>query len=207
MILAQKKDKGDRSLNRDTGTWGPKGDAGEQRPPGSGCAGSQGPKGDKRDNAAQGPTGDIGPEDPKGHKGDTSPQGPKGDEDDIGFRGRKGDKGDTGAQEPKGDKGDTGPQAPSFSSDSADLSTVFLWPGTQIMTGNLHMNSKYVIKKDAFCLVTSTGQRKNFKSPQGIEPQTFGLRAPLLYHWATETPQWSRSITKFKWHASGILLG
>ena len=29
------------------------------------------------------------------------------------------------------------------------------------MTGNLHMNSKYVIKKDAFCLVTSTGQRKN----------------------------------------------
>ena len=50
------------------------------------------------------------------------------------------------------------------------------------MTGNLHMNSKYVIKKDAFCLVTSTGQRKNFKSPQGIEAQTFGFRAPLLYH-------------------------
>ena len=30
-------------------------------------------------------------------------------------------------------------------------------------------------------------QRKNAEFPGGIEPQTFGFRAPMLYHWATET--------------------
>ena len=43
------------------------------------------------------------------------------------------------------------------------------------------------IEKDFFCLVTSMGQRKKFKSPWGIEPQTFGFRTPVLYHWSTET--------------------
>ena len=43
------------------------------------------------------------------------------------------------------------------------------------------------IKKDVFRLVTSVGQRKNSESPWGIEPQTFGFRAPMFYHWATET--------------------
>ena len=38
------------------------------------------------------------------------------------------------------------------------------------------------IKIDVFRLVTSVGQRK--KSQWGIEPQTFGFRAPILYHWA-----------------------
>ena len=38
------------------------------------------------------------------------------------------------------------------------------------------------IKVDVFRLVTSVGQRK--KSQWGIEPQTFGFRAPILYHWA-----------------------
>ena len=38
------------------------------------------------------------------------------------------------------------------------------------------------IEKDGFCLVTSVGQRKNSESPRGIEPQTFGFRAPMLYH-------------------------
>ena len=32
-----------------------------------------------------------------------------------------------------------------------------------------------------FRIVTSVGQRKNFESPWGIEPQTFGFRAPMLY--------------------------
>ena len=45
------------------------------------------------------------------------------------------------------------------------------------------------------------------ESPWGIEPQTFGFHAPMLYHWATETLRWTRSITKFIWHASCILLG
>ena len=48
-----------------------------------------------------------------------------------------------------------------------------------------------------FRLVTSVGQRKNSESPRGNEPQTFAFRSPMLCHWATETPQWVRSITKF----------
>ena len=36
------------------------------------------------------------------------------------------------------------------------------------------------LEKDVFRLVTSVGQRKNFESPRGIEPQTFGFRAPIL---------------------------
>ena len=58
-----------------------------------------------------------------------------------------------------------------------------------------------------FRLVMSVGQRKNSESPWGIEPQTVGFRAPMLYHWATETLRWTRSITKFIWQASCILLG
>ena len=50
--------------------------------------------------------------------------------------------------------------------------------------------------------MTSVGQRKNPESPSGIEPHTFGFCAPMLYHWATETPRWARSTTKFIWHAS-----
>ena len=32
------------------------------------------------------------------------------------------------------------------------------------------------------------------------------LRAPILYHWATETLLWERFITKSRWNASCILL-
>ena len=52
-----------------------------------------------------------------------------------------------------------------------------------------------------FRLVTSVGQRKNSESSWGIEPQTFEFRAPMLYHWATETP---RSVKKFIWNASRV---
>ena len=38
------------------------------------------------------------------------------------------------------------------------------------------------IKKGVFRLVTSVGQRK--RSSCGIEPQTFGFRTPIFYHWA-----------------------
>ena len=41
----------------------------------------------------------------------------------------------------------------------------------------------------------------------GIEPQIFGFRIAILYHWATKTLQWVRSIKKFIWHASCILQG
>ena len=58
------------------------------------------------------------------------------------------------------------------------------------------------VRKMFFRLVTSVGQRKNSESPWGIEPQTFGFRASMLYHWATETPRWAWFITKFIWHAS-----
>ena len=58
-----------------------------------------------------------------------------------------------------------------------------------------------------FRLVTSVGQRKNLKSQWEIKPQTFGFRAPMLYHCDTETPLWVWSITKFTWHASCTLQG
>ena len=45
------------------------------------------------------------------------------------------------------------------------------------------------IQKDVLRLVTSVGQRKNSESRLRIEPQTFGFRAPMLYHRATETPR------------------
>ena len=38
------------------------------------------------------------------------------------------------------------------------------------------------IEKDIFRLVTWVGQRKNSESLWGVEPQTFGSRAPVLYH-------------------------
>ena len=37
-------------------------------------------------------------------------------------------------------------------------------------------------EEDVFRFVTCVGQRKNSKFPRGIEPQTFGFRAPMLYH-------------------------
>ena len=36
------------------------------------------------------------------------------------------------------------------------------------------------IKKDSFFLLVT--RRKYSESPLGIEPQTFGCRAPVLYH-------------------------
>ena len=38
------------------------------------------------------------------------------------------------------------------------------------------------IEKDIFRLVTWVGQRKNSESLWGVEPQTFGFRATMLYH-------------------------
>ena len=58
-----------------------------------------------------------------------------------------------------------------------------------------------------FHYVMSVGQRKNCESQWGIESQTFGFCTPMLYHWAIVTRQWARSITKFIWHVSCILLG
>ena len=36
------------------------------------------------------------------------------------------------------------------------------------------------LEKDVFRLITSVGRRKNSEFPWGIEPQTFGFRAPIL---------------------------
>ena len=38
------------------------------------------------------------------------------------------------------------------------------------------------IEKDVLRHFTSMGERKNSESPLGIEPQTFGFRARMLYH-------------------------
>ena len=42
-----------------------------------------------------------------------------------------------------------------------------------------------------FRLITSVGQRNNSEFPRGIEPQTFGFRAPMLYHWVTASLWWA----------------
>ena len=34
-------------------------------------------------------------------------------------------------------------------------------------------------------------EKHNFDSPRGIKRQTFGIRALMLYHWATETLLWA----------------
>ena len=57
-----------------------------------------------------------------------------------------------------------------------------------------YVNDNKGIERCFFHLVTSVGQRKNSESPWGIEPQTFGFRAPMLYHWATETPRWAKVV-------------
>ena len=45
-----------------------------------------------------------------------------------------------------------------------------------------------------FVLSRAWEKEKNSESPWGIQPQTFGFRAPMLYHWATQTLRWARSI-------------
>ena len=63
------------------------------------------------------------------------------------------------------------------------------------------------MEEEVFFLVMSMGQRKNSVSPWGNEPQTFSKCTPLLYCWYTETLLWARSIRRFIWHKSCILLG
>ena len=61
------------------------------------------------------------------------------------------------------------------------------------------------IEKDVFRLVTSVGQRKSPHKESNLRPSDSGLWCSN--HWATETLQSVRSIMKFIWHASCILLG
>ena len=56
------------------------------------------------------------------------------------------------------------------------------------------------LEKDVFLSYQECGTKKNSEPPWGIKPQTFGFCTLILYHWATETPWWVRSITKFIWH-------
>ena len=64
-----------------------------------------------------------------------------------------------------------------------------------------------LIKKDVFVL-SQAWDKENSESPWGIKPQAFRFCALMLYHWATESSWWVRSITKFIiiWHVSCILL-
>ena len=60
------------------------------------------------------------------------------------------------------------------------------------------------LEKDVFLSCHESGTRKNSESPWGIEPQTFGILssdALPLYRL-----RWVRSIMKFIWHTSCILL-
>ena len=64
-----------------------------------------------------------------------------------------------------------------------------------------------VIGERCFSSCHERETKKKSESPWGIEPQTFECRTAMLYHWVTETLRWARSIMKFVWHASCILLG
>ena len=88
------------------------------------------------------------------------------------------------------------------------LTTFWHWFSISKVTVKIHGNRNH-LEKDVFCLMTSRGQRKNSDSPRqfDLRPQTFRFHALMLYHWATETLQSVRSITKFIWQTSCILLG
>ena len=53
-----------------------------------------------------------------------------------------------------------------------------------------------LVGKTVFRLGT---KKKNYNFPRRIEPQTFGFRAPMLYHWTTVTLWWAMQITKFSY--------
>ena len=57
----------------------------------------------------------------------------------------------------------------------------------------------------SFVLSRAWINKKNSESPW-MRNRTSDLQIHL-YHWATETPGWARSITKFIWHTSCILIG
>ena len=71
----------------------------------------------------------------------------------------------------------------------------------------LHGKRSLLRSKFWFWSCDERGTRKTSESPWGMEPQTFGFRSPMLYHWATETPWWVKTLTKVIWYASCILWG
>jgi hypothetical protein len=106
------------------GAVGPKGDTGDQGPPGVqgpiGLTGPAGPKGDIGATGAQGPKGDTGAAGAVGPAGPAGAQGPQGLKGDAGAQGPQGPIGLTGAAGPQGPIGLTGapgpqgPQGPGF---------------------------------------------------------------------------------------------
>ena len=46
-----------------------------------------------------------------------------------------------------------------------------------------------------FVLSRGWDKKKKSEFPEGIDPKTFGFRAPMLYHCATETLRWAISIS------------
>ena len=81
--------------------------------------GPPGPKGDK---------GDPGEPGPKGDKGDPGEPGPKGDKGDPGEPGPKGDKGDPGAAGQKGDRGSLGQRVTHLSTNGTAPNSLFAIP-------------------------------------------------------------------------------
>ena len=49
------------------------------------------------------------------------------------------------------------------------------------------LNNIVRTEKDVFSSCYERGTRKNSVTPWGIEPETIGFRAPMLYHWATDS--------------------
>ena len=63
------------------------------------------------------------------------------------------------------------------------------------------------VEKDVFLSCHECGKKKKTWVPMRNWTSDLQILCSILYHWATETLCWARSITKFIWHASSILLG
>ena len=82
------------------------------------------------------------------------------------------------------------------------------WEVAKECQERMFVDYKENLENDVFFVLSRAWDiEKNSESPWGIEPQTFGFRVPVLYRWVTGTPRWARSVTKFIWHASCLLLG
>ena len=75
-----------------------------------------------------------------------------------------------------------------------------IWEMVESQATVSRMNVSYKVMlcliKDVFFVVMYMGQRKSFELSWGIEPQTFGFIAPILYHRAIDTPYAGMNIRK-----------
>ena len=78
-----------------------------------------------------------------------------------------------------------------------------LTPPSNIFEGESGANKQ----KDVFVLSRAWDKEKILSPHEKSNLRSSHSALRCSNHWPTETPRWARSITKFVWHASCILLG